>query len=205
METFGLPLIVVQHFFPGHPLGIGIEHYLFYKWRKTCCSCWKRLWYLTTVIALSIDYGITWSDVPLSAFALWTTTKNWKTIASSANGDKIIAATSVDANTNRIWTSSDGGATWTNQTNAPANKVWQGVSSSADGTKLAAVATGAWSTTPVVCTSNDSGVTWTEHTSLPSFVWMGVASSADGIKIAIVTYHGDIWTSSDSGVSLDKM
>ena len=155
-------------------------------------------------IALSIDYGITWSDVPLSAFALWTTTKNWKTIASSANGDKIIAATSVDANTNRIWTSSDGGATWTNQTNAPANKVWQGVSSSADGTKLAAVATGAWSTTPVVCTSNDSGVTWTEHTSLPSFVWMGVASSADGIKIAIVTYHGDIWTSSDSGVSWIK-
>jgi hypothetical protein len=62
----------------------------------------------------------------------------WFSITSSADGTKLAAVVfSGD-----IWTSSDSGLTWADQTvgTSASNKHWDSITSSADGTKLAAVA-----------------------------------------------------------------
>src|SRR6266536_810154 len=68
----------------------------------------------------------------------------WNSVASSADGTKLVAAARefLDScgiySDGLIYTSPDSGATWT-QTSAPTNS-WQSVASSADGTKLVAAA-----------------------------------------------------------------
>jgi hypothetical protein len=61
---------------------------------------------------------------------------NWKSIASSADGTKLVAAPEIG----QIYTSTDSGATW-NVANVP-NTNWSSVACSADGSKLFAVAKG---------------------------------------------------------------
>ncbi len=50
-------------------------------------------------------------------------------------------------------------------------------------------------------TSTDSGVTWIVSASSPSRSWTSVASSSDGTKLVAVAYYGQIYTSTDSGVT----
>ena len=86
---------------------------------------------------------------------------NWQSIASSSDGSKLAAVVSGGF----IYTSSDSGATWTEQT-AAGSRYWQSIASSSDGTKLAAVES-EWNGTNYVgsvYTSSDSGATWTEQT-----------------------------------------
>ena len=68
----------------------------------------------------------------------WTPTTSpsefWQSIASSADGTKLVAAVIEGS----IYTSTNSGITWT-LTGAPTNR-WAGVASSADGTRLVAVA-----------------------------------------------------------------
>src|SRR5262245_11203141 len=58
--------------------------------------------------------------------------RHWTWIASSADGNELVAVAYTDG----IYTSVDSGATWT-QTSAPADP-WFGAAASADGSKLAA-------------------------------------------------------------------
>jgi photosystem II stability/assembly factor-like uncharacterized protein len=108
----------------------------------------------------------------------------WQNIASSSNGTKLAAV----AYNGYVRTSSDSGATWTEQT-AAGSRGWHNIASSSDGTKLAAVCTG------YVYTSSDSGTTWTEQTTLGSHNWFGIASSSDGSKLAAGAYGTNIYTS----------
>ncbi len=135
---------------------------------------------------------------------------DWLSVASSADGTKLVAAgIDIQSGGAFIYTSSDSGATWT-QTTAP-QQLWTSLASSADGTKL--VATGLDSNGNG-CTymSSDSGATWTQTTAPQPGLW-SLASSADGAKLVAAgggpdtdaggAYTGGacIYTSADSGAT----
>ena len=125
----------------------------------------------------------------------WTKTSaptaNWKCVASSSDGTKLVAG--VEGG--RIWTSSNSGNTWTEQTRAP-SVGWQSVASSSDGIKLVAcMSFGS------IYTSDDLGITWRERTTAGSRYWTSVASSSDGIKLVACVNNGSIWISTNTGSS----
>ena len=109
--------------------------------------------------------------------------RDWWTVASSADGRKLIACVEMAG---YLYTSMDSGATWTPRM-TDTTRDWCGVASSADGTRLAACAS-----SDRVYTSSDSGVTWTAREG--SRAWRGVASSADGTRLAACVIMGHIYT-----------
>ena len=137
------------------------------------------------------------NDAPSFAFppwATWTareTNRNWRGIASSADGTKLAAVEYGG----RIYTSTDSGIIWTAQ---ETNRNWYAIASSSDGTKL--VASDYYDDgNGRLYTSTDSGVTWTLRES--GSEWISIASSADGVKLAAVPQIGRIITSTNSGVT----
>lgn len=114
--------------------------------------------------------------------------RSWYSVASSADGMKLVAA----AYNTGLFTSVDGGATWSLQFAAPS--AWTAVASSADGTRLAAVVSNGF-----VYTSADSGATWTQREN--SRAWLSIASSTDGRYLVAVGQGGVRFTSSDFGVT----
>ena len=130
----------------------------------------------------------TWSPV--------ATTRDWRSITSSSDGTKL-AAVVYNGASKYIYTSTNSGASWTEQT-AAGSRTWYSITSSSDGTKLAAVAVGGY-----IYTSTDSGVNWTERQPITGTIrnWYSITSSSDGTKLAVVDYGGYIYTSTDSGVS----
>ena len=52
-----------------------------------------------------------------------------------------------------------------------------------------------------VSTTTKGGFVWTIQTGSGSRGWTAITSSSDGTKLAAVVYGGDIWTSTDSGVT----
>ena len=90
----------------------------------------------------------------------------WSGIACSVDGTRLIAIGIPG-----IYTSTNGGATWT-ANNVPPN-AWAGVASSADGTRLVA------SSQNWIYTSTNAGASWISN-NVPDDIWQSVASSADG-------------------------
>jgi hypothetical protein len=122
--------------------------------------------------------------------AAWTpraSALNWRCVASSSNGTKLVAA----PDNGNIYTSTDSGATWTAR---DSSRLWYSVASSTDGTKLVA---GVYD--DALYTSTDSGTTWTARTS--GAQWYSVASSADGSKLVAAALNGSVYTSTTSGTS----
>jgi hypothetical protein len=138
-------------------------------------------------IYTSTNSGFTWiaTDAPNT---------NWQSIASSADGSKLVAVIYDGP----IYTSINSGATWA-ITAAP-NTNWQAVASSADGSKLVAATGGIYdSDRGPIYTSTNSGATWTP-TTVANEWWKSVTVSADGSKIAsAATYFNQIYTSTNSG------
>ena len=140
--------------------------------------------------ALSQDWAATGSP-----------SKNWSSIAASAEGNVIVAA---DGSQGLIYVSKDAGAHWTAAAVPP--DYWRGVASSADGAKLVAV-----SCTPSyfhgrLYTSSDFGAHWTSNSPPSGFdLGISVASSANGAKLAMISWNSNsgtysvICTSTDSG------
>ena len=127
----------------------------------------------------------------------WTTTsapiQYWESVASSADGVKLIAAAGTDIG--GIYTSTNSGGNWTTN-NIPRPIYlydWTAVASSADGIKL--VAAGVYSS---IYTSTNSGATWVSNNS-PILAWRSVASSTDGSKLVAIDQFADIYTSTNSG------
>lgn len=121
----------------------------------------------------------------------------WAAVASSADGNKLVAIGSY------IYTSTNAGTTWT-QANVPMAEYldWTSVASSADGNKLAAYSYS------LICTSTNSGATWEN---LTNFITNSrgpqtIACSADGTTMAaaaitrvhVSTNCGASWQWSDS-------
>lgn len=145
---------------------------------------------IAALIGLLTLIGSAWSQT-------WTQTSaptnNWTSVASSADGSKLVAVAGDPDG--QIYTSTDSGATW-GLAGAPSNNWWS-VASSADGIKLAAAVYQG-----PVYTSSDSGTTW--DSSLASGTGLlsnstCVASSADGIRLVAGGFP--LYTSTDSGAT----
>jgi hypothetical protein len=150
-------------------------------------------------ILTSTDGGSNWvlqTSAPTNA--------TWTSVASSADGTKLVATRQWDGSGGGIYTSGNSGSTWTQQTSAPiTNANWTSVASSADGTKL--VATRQWDGSGGgIYTSGNSGSTWTQQLSAPitNAYYSSVASSADGTMLVAATHWSELsgtYTSANSG------
>jgi photosystem II stability/assembly factor-like uncharacterized protein len=140
-----------------------------------------------------------------SSFAQsWTLTSapiaNWSSVASSADGTKLVAVSGDNNDVGSIYCSTNSGTTWV-LGNVPIlswPSYWSSVASSTDGTKLAAVANHG-----SIYISADSGETWTE-TGAPNNTWNGIACSNDGntlVAIAGNALAGEIYISTNFGTS----
>jgi len=116
----------------------------------------------------------------------------WQSVASSADGTKLIATDGGLA-----YTSTDSGANWVERSVAVSY-----VSSSADGTKLAGAGNGGY-----IYTSSDSGATWTQQTSAGNRSWWQIACSSDCSRLVALDAYGSdysggyIYVSDDFGVT----
>ena len=149
----------------------------------------------------SPDSGATWIRTTAP-------TNYWTSVASSADGTKLVAGSANPVlGDGRIYSSSDSGATWT-ATEMPRG-YWTAVASSADGYRVAA---GVTSNDPsmllctLLCIRPYSGL-W-RLADAPVNSWESVASSADGTKLVAVAVpywdgdkygNGGIYRSLDSG------
>jgi photosystem II stability/assembly factor-like uncharacterized protein len=149
-------------------------------------------------IYISSDGGTSWIE------SYGTGPQSWNSIASSADGTKLIAAAGMGGDEHAIFTSSNGGVNWIKRSVADGPHWWGSVVSSASGAKLALV--DVLGPRGKIYTSTDSGVTWNKQVTLDAAV-DGITSSADGKKLAAVTRNNDsadIYTSTDSGVTWNK-
>lgn len=138
---------------------------------------------------------------PASELISWSastaSTKNWRTLAASDDGQKLIAG---GWNYGGVYTSKDAGKTWTQRNPNGQSFYWRSVASSADGTKLIAGEDSSGS----VWTSSDSGLTWVKRVMPGGYVGVNnVASSANGTILynAQENTAGKVYRSVDSGVS----
>jgi photosystem II stability/assembly factor-like uncharacterized protein len=162
-------------------------------------------------ISTSTDRGATWTNRTASGPAH---DHAWTAVASDSTGMKLVAVVdgSIDANPNPdlevwdgdIWTSTDGGVTWTNRTasSGASRQAWFSVASDATGTRLVAATRGQGVLgAGAIWTSSDGGETWVNRTAKAAAQqsWNSVASDSTGMKLVAVGYG--IWTSTDAGVT----
>jgi len=117
--------------------------------------------------------------------------RSWISVASSANGERLVAAT-VYAGTSigEIYTSTDSGKTWVS--NAAPALYWESVASSAEGRRLVAASTsGLYPFLGAIYTSTNSGGSWQGNV-VSNLQWSAVASSADGNQLFAAAYGGGI-------------
>jgi hypothetical protein len=178
-------------------------------------STGMRLVVVGTDIWTSTNGGSTWANRTPSGPAHNHT---WTSVASDSTGMKLVAVVNGAADgiynfnpeerDGDIWTSTDGGASWSDRTASSSahGQAWFSVASDSTGTNLVAVTPGQGALGPgAIWTSTDAGVTWTNQTAgLPgmvSFGWNTVASESTGTKLVAATSGGDIWTSTNGGVT----
>ena len=117
----------------------------------------------------------------------------WESVASSSDGNKLVAAA---ANAG-IYNSANSGLTWTKAASSPTGA--DGVASSADGTKLVGVFNNGGNGGGIF-TSINSGGSW-QNTGPGNGNWYSVASSADGSHLVAVVNGGGIYVSASYGQS----
>jgi hypothetical protein len=142
-------------------------------------------------IYTSTDSGVTWTARTGSLGNL-----AWSSVASSADGTKLVAAVYGTSSSSGVYTSANSGVNWALQDPA---SYCTAVASSANGTKL--VATFSSGTGQGIYTSTSSGASgsWLQRTN--SGGWTAVASSADGSRLVAATSTGQIYLSTDSGAT----
>lgn len=148
-----------------------------------------------TKVAAACNGGVFFSADSGHTWARSNTTVIPRTIASSADGTKLIGSDGVNQH---VFVSTNSGATWSQTFFFYGGGL---VCSSADGTRLFATSY------TNLYVSSDSGATWTLLPSAPvpiSGNWGSIACSADGTKIAAGIPAQDIYTSVDSGVTWIK-
>ncbi|MDB5185669.1 MAG: hypothetical protein JWL85_192 [Candidatus Saccharibacteria bacterium] len=150
--------------------------------------------------------GYNWTDDSSLSGNSATSGLLWKSVAASADGQHLVAVEQPSYFSNPttggdIWTSADGGTTWTDASLLPGGSGtsglwWTSVASSADGQKVVAVAEGGG-----VWTSPDGGTTWTyvANFTMSGGNWESVTVSADGQYMHAMPMSGDVWSSSNGG------
>jgi photosystem II stability/assembly factor-like uncharacterized protein len=158
------------------------------------------------VVAAAVDGGI-WTST--DSGTTWTRrtegnalmdNRYWSNVSSSADGSKLLAV-AYDGNTydgSDVWTSVDGGATWTDR-NANSESLGPNAygtsASSSDGTKLIV-----GTEDGLVYRSANSGATWTEAADIGNEAAV-LASNASGTKLAAGMGSGNMQVSTDSGAT----
>ncbi len=159
--------------------------------------------------------GSTWINRTAGTTAGWLP---WEAVASDSTGTHLVAVTYEQDDTCQgdicqgdIWTSTDMGATWTNQTKGTAASVhrWRSVASDSTGDNLVAVtyappdsrddAQGGGD----VWTSADAGATWNKRITVNSAAGyvLGPTVASDSTGTHLLVVYGDIWASADAGTT----
>ena len=149
----------------------------------------KLLTYNYNDIYASTDGGVNWvtfTDVPGSWY--------YQTVEMSDDGQFMVAV-----GDSTLFTSSNAGATWTQQAGASVNPRWRTIfAMSADGSKMMGVSN---NSSQSVYISTDYGVTWaleSDVASVPTFNSPEVFSiSDDGSSWIVGRYRGDYFTSTN--------
>ena len=143
---------------------------------QIAASSYEEVW-------LSSNSGVTWTrSTPNYA--------NYRKIASSSDGSKLLLASS---NSSRLQRSTDTGTSWT-ILGGSVEQSWHQVASSANGQVLAAA--GLHGTALYI--STDGGTSWSAKDSAN---WNGVAISDNGATIVAVAQSRAIYVSTDSGTT----
>jgi photosystem II stability/assembly factor-like uncharacterized protein len=142
-------------------------------------------------------FGGLFAAVDFSSAQTWTQASSpaggWTSFVVSVDGGRLLAS-GVDGN---LYTSTNSGATWTLQTNAPhATNNWLCFNSSADGTKLLALNYDS----DALYASTNSGYLWMDLSNAPVGI-VNLAASADGATIAAIVGLSTIYISTNSGVT----
>jgi hypothetical protein len=142
-------------------------------------------------IYTSTNSGITWTLTGAP------TNHGYGPVASSADGNKLVAAAS-----DSIYTSTNSGLIW--RSSPISNCV--SLASSAEGTKLVAVTTDeANPFNGKIYTSTNSGMAWTRQTNIPNQTWCSIVASADGTKLVVQASSNAVYRSTDSGFTWTQM
>ena len=144
---------------------------------RLAASAFEEVW-------LSADSGLTWTVSNPS-------NGNYRQIASSSDGSKLLLASS---NSTKLERSTNFGASWATLTNT-VTQSWHKVASSADGQVLAAAGLHG---TPLYFSTN-SGAGWTSTGVNAN--WNGIAISDSGAVIVAVAGDRAIYVSTDSGAT----
>jgi hypothetical protein len=139
-----------------------------------------------TVPWISNNGGTTWTQYSIYSAG---TALNFSAFVSS-NG-AFIAVGVNGSNAQNIWTTSNSGSTWTEQTDSGARE-WTAIAGSSDGSVMVALANNYY-----ILVSNNSGATWVLKYALRD--WRGAACSSTGQYMAATAYGGYILTSDDYG------
>jgi hypothetical protein len=158
----------------------------------------------------SSDYGVNWTERHPAG---GTTDRYWSSVASSSDGSFLVATCRKTDNTGdpayggRIYTSSDGGANWTERRpDGDVDYAWGSSACSADGSFIVVGASAFWPYTlrSRLYTSSDYGATWTERRPAgdANRSWGGISVDAAGKKILVTDYFDVVkgYYSVDSGV-----
>jgi len=131
----------------------------------------------------------------------WTKTSApayfWKSMALSADGSNIIAASIFSG---CVYISTNSGTSWA-QTGLPSSGDWVSVACSTNFIKLIAADDGHYGSGGRIYTSTNSGNSWLSN-NVPHTNWNAVITSADGAKLVIGASGGTnppVYTSTDSG------
>jgi hypothetical protein len=142
-------------------------------------------------IYTSTDSGVSWTphtSSPLSS------SLSWSSVASSADGTKIVAA----VHSGQLYLSGDSGSSWA-AVSGSSGYLWSSVASSSSGTNLVAVEGNG---SIFVFTNSSSG--WTQRIS-GNTNWMSVTMSSDGTRLVATGNSGQVFASADSGVTWNPL
>ena len=135
-----------------------------------------------TNIYTSTNFGADWITNTVVA-SIGAIPRGWISIASSADGSRLLAASGGDGYLGELFISTNSGTTWAvTATNILSNGSlpWIWVASSADGSRLAALANGVGDFGDNgIWTSTNYGATWVSATNTEQ-TWTSAAMSADG-------------------------
>jgi hypothetical protein len=156
---------------------------------NTTCNTSGNIQYLGTPYVPAYSVGERWN--------LTSTSTSINGFVSSDDGLKLVGFSLASA---RIFTSSNGGVTWTNANDSPVTG-WRVLASSADGSRLAITRVGL-----NIYTSSNSGLNWTNANNSPYLSWRGIASSANGSILVAVGQTGSpssnvVYRSTDFGTN----
>ena len=190
---------------------------MFPSWNRIACSADGSILVassVSSVIWVSTNSGTSWLSNNVTGVT------EWSAVASSADGNKLLAADGSDFSyPGLIYISTNWGITWS-PTSAPTNS-WTSVASSADGTKLVATTWNSQARAGLIggsggyiYASTNAGLTWAPTGAPTNSGWTAIASSADGCKLVAannpllsntapytIVSPGLIYTSTNSGAT----